>query len=80
MLQGHGPGPAAPECHRPAPRTSGGITQPIMVQPIMVHIHPIMIGVTGTIYKEFFLVGLSQGASMDRCPLTAKPPDHRRPA
>jgi hypothetical protein len=33
-------------------------------QPMMVHIHPIMIGVTGTIYKEFYdtmdLLGVSQ--------------------
>ncbi len=41
MLQGHGPRPAAPECHRPAPRTSGGITGNLFgAQPIMVHIHP----------------------------------------
>jgi hypothetical protein len=33
-----------------------------------------------TVLKLTLLVGLSQGASMDRCPLTAKPPDHHRPA
>jgi hypothetical protein len=72
MLQGYGPRPAAPECHSPAPRTSGGITQPIRGP---AHhgphtVHPIMIGVTGTIYKELYdtmdLLGVSK-AEAKRC-------------
>jgi hypothetical protein len=62
MPQGYGPRPVAPECHRPAPRTSGGNI--FGAQLIMVHIHPIMIGVTGTIYKELYdtmdLLGVSK--------------------
>ncbi len=60
VLQGHRPGPAACECHRLQlvlvlhQELVAALRRLFGAQPIIVQIHPILIGVTGTIYKDLY--------------------------